>query len=491
MNVSEPANAGRLSWLVPAILALLVGATILLASSMSITWLMLIVLALGAVAAFFWSKDPRSFLLAGYAFTSTLFITKGLVAEGGVATPGLFVSLSDFFLAGLLVAWIVERALTRTRLAHWTPLHWLALAYVVWTWLTGLGSVGGFFGALFYTRHFLVFLLLSEMIRSPQDLRRVLFALALGLSLHLVFAAAQMASGGQLEIQGYKASEAVNLTFENAGGLRSFRPSGLLAHPNGLGAYLVYVLPLLALFWLLGPGRLGKARWWVVSALLAGSFAALVATLSRAAWIAFLVALAFALVMACRKKILKARHVARLGAAGIATAGLALLAYPAALLRITEPDQRSTEARVVMIRQALSVIQEHPLAGVGIAGYRDAARKHSVHTETESQSDFQKQIARASVVHNRYLLTAAEQGLIGLALFLLLLWRFFRLFFKVERWPDPVFLAAGLGITAALLGQYVLYAFDHYYNDIIPPGLLWIFFGLQLAISNLVAERAP
>src|SRR5208337_4067564 len=87
------------------------------------------------------------------------------------------------------------------------------------------------------------------------------------------------------------------------------------------------------------------------------------------------------------------------------------------------------------------------------------------------------------VVHNKYLLTFAELGVIGLILFLLFLLALVWFPFAKLQWKSPFQYALTLGLSGSVVGQIVFYMFDHFSYDI-RLSMLYVTAGL------LVASRA-
>jgi O-antigen ligase len=189
------------------------------------------------------------------------------------------------------------------------------------------------------------------------------------------------------------------------------------------------------------------------------------------------------LVAGARKRLIATRNVFAVAAALGCLLALVAVAYPAAYLRITESDHRSGEARMVMMDQALLIIGRHPVTGVGFGGYNRAAQNNIPESYSHLSQPFQEQLLKG-VVHNKYLLVTAEHGLIGLALFLALLWRHLAIFFRVPAWRPGLSGPLALGITGAIAGQAVFYLFDHFYLDV-RMELLWFCFGLLIALARM------
>ena len=94
-------------------------AGILLATfDLSLTWLVLIDGGLAFVALTFLSGRPLAVLFSCYVATVSIELTKGIIAEGGVYTPGLYLSLSDLFLIPMATTQVVLFLLERRRRAR-------------------------------------------------------------------------------------------------------------------------------------------------------------------------------------------------------------------------------------------------------------------------------------------------------------------------------------------------------------------------------------
>jgi O-antigen ligase len=187
--------------------------------------------------------------------------------------------------------------------------------------------------------------------------------------------------------------------------------------------------------------------------------------------------------LAVRTRMIALSHVLALTAVLGVFVSVATIAYPAAFLRITESDERSSEARWAMMDQALLIIRRNPMLGVGYGGYNRAAQTNVPESYAQLSPAFRDELLKG-VVHNKYLLVAGEHGLIGLGLFLALLWTHVRLFFTVRHWRTRFELALVAGLTSAVAAQLVFYLFDHFYNDI-RIEMLWVTFAVVVAVIRL------
>ena len=139
-------------------------------------------------------------------------------------------------------------------------------------------------------------------------------------------------------------------------------------------------------------------------------------------------------------------------------------------------------ARLAMIDQATLIITQHPLTGVGLGGYNKAAQTAIPTYFAELLPAFRATLLKG-VVHNKYLLTFAELGVIGLILFLLFLLALVWFPFAKLQWKSSFQYALTLGLSGSVVGQIVFYMFDHFSYDI-RLSMLYVTAGL------LVASRA-
>ena len=87
-------------------------------------------------------------------------------------------------------------------------------------------------------------------------------------------------------------------------------------------------------------------------------------------------------------------------------------------------------------------------------------------------------------MHNKYLLIMAETGIVGMVLFMLMLWKFLSVVAKEDFWADPAYYCLALGFSAGVFGQVVFFMLDHFYVGL-RMNFLYIFFGLICAVVKL------
>ena len=266
----------------------------------------------------------------------------------------------------------------------------------------------------------------------------------------------------------------------------AFRPIGAFDHPNVLADYLTLLLAPALAFVLMGPQRISRRAWASALGVLVVAGLMLLLSLSRGGWAAFGLAAITISVIFLRHRLIGSTHLLAAGLALVLGLGVMVTAYPQVLWRLTKPDDRSTESRVVLSDQAWTLIKREPLTGVGFGNYNRAAHEVRPPSFANISIEYQEQILKL-VVHNHYLLVAAQMGLPALLFWIYLLWSMVRQAWPLHRWRDPGSWALGVGLAGALASQMLFLASDNYDADI-RVFMLWLTAGLLQAMTRLSSE---
>lgn len=475
------ARPGTLLWLLGAGAA--AGGVALLLAGGSAALLVAVLLGLSAGAVVVWTGQPRRALIAALFFFAPIDISKALVAPlDQFYSPGLYLSPAHLMLL-LLALWCAVAQLWQRR--GWprlTALDWGALLWLAWVALRSLGSAQGELAtatAVAYGLAVLAFLVVSHAVRDPADLRVALVASLAVLGLQVLYASAQLLTRSPLPLPGSKGlADVAELTFGGEG--LAFRPTGFFGHPNALSDHLSLVLPPLLAVLLLGRQRLAARTWWWALAGFVGAALMQLLTLSRSGWLVFALSSVVVCGLFVRAGLMPVRRLAALGLAAVAVLLATVVVYPQAVLRLTAPDDRSLESRVLLNDQATTIIAAHPWVGVGFGGYNRAAHEYIGPRFATVSADYQKALLTL-VVHNHYLLLAAELGLPALLFFVVWLTRVVRLPWPWQRWHDPGSFALAIGLSAAMLGQMLFLSADNFYADV-RVFMIWLTAGLLQAL---------
>lgn len=253
-----------------------------------------------------------------------------------------------------------------------------------------------------------------------------------------------------------------------AGGGTFLRAYGTVPHPNILGAFALVLLAGPAYLFLRenNRNRLALVLFAMGSALIAFTF-------SRAAWLGWL---AFLVVMFWKSRYLGRRKLLVLSGLGLLAVVLAL--YPLSdyvFTRVSNApvrtEQLSTSARTWLAGQALDLIGEYPLGGVGIGSFVVRLAEQAVEE------------AVIEPVHSLPLLVGAELGLPGLIV-LTGLAIVIAMAIKGAQHRRSVI------ISAALIALGVVSLFDHHFWSL-APGRVMLGLVLGLWQGQIHHDRAP
>lgn len=203
-------------------------------------------------------------------------------------------------------------------------------------------------------------------------------------------------------------------------------------------------------------------RWPAFAGYLAAAAAALLFTLSRGAWVGFLVMLAvFALFHPPVRRWLW------VGLVPLAGAAVLLPRITRRLLSIFQA--KSYLGRLFIWQSALDMIKDHPLTGVGAGVFMHVYGAY-VQPGANEQS--------VAYAHNLFLQVWSEFGLIGFVIFLAILGRVLYMSFRLARTGDSL----SQGIFAAFLGVLVHQQVDIPIWGFEAGGLFWLLVGLTTSL---------
>jgi O-antigen ligase len=250
-------------------------------------------------------------------------------------------------------------------------------------------------------------------------------------------------------------------------GLRILRAYGTLPHPNLLGGF--------ALFTLLGPAGLFLAnkRPNCAALILFGLGIVLIGlTFSRAAWLGLL---AFLFLLILKSEFLDRKRLFLLILTFALTAFLTL--YPLRDLVFTRisnapvaTEQLSAFGRGWLTEQAVDMIRQHPLTGVGIGSFVIELSTYAIEG------------ALIEPVHNILLLVGAELGILGP---LLLAGMFPAIVVNIVKAKSP----QAILVSGTLAGLGIISLFDHYLWSL-APGRIMLALALGLWAGQVAHNEA-
>jgi putative inorganic carbon (hco3(-)) transporter len=136
----------------------------------------------------------------------------------------------------------------------------------------------------------------------------------------------------------------------------------------------------------------------------------------------------------------------------------------------------SAQQRIELWRDAMDLFKQNPVTGTGFESYSHLGRV----------GDFRD-------THNYYVKVLAETGVVGLVLFVVLLWKLMRagttLYFDS---PDPFWRSIGLGFMGLLISAIIMNFFGDRWTYQQVDGFLWILLGCVIrGLLTIPEEPAP
>jgi O-antigen ligase len=389
------------------------------------------------------------------------------------AFGGMNVSITTVAVIGLLLAALVrwslgERrpALDRGLVAAFGGYVAVAAVSVVWARDRFLAAAW----ALLLVQNLLLLWVLLRMLRDRRDLERFVGFLLAGLAFESAVIIYQAVTGAGslagLRLGGYEATART-----------AARVGGTVGSPNVAAAYLSIMLPLALALALARVTRL--LRMLAGGAFVLGAVALLFGTVSRGGGLALLIGVGLVLVVALRRRWTGGGRLLGLAVPLV----LVLVATGGTLLSRVQFDNGAAQGRLPLLSLATAMIRDHPFLGVGANNFVPALPDYLT-----ASYDF----AWIYIVHNDYLLVAAELGAAGLALYGYFLFRLVRLGVRaVSRRTDPFLGAVAAGCAGGLAGRLLHMNIDVFNGRPQVQSLVTVVAVLVVADALWTAAREP
>lgn len=396
-----------------------------------------------------------------------------IAARAGLG--GYNVSLTTLALLGLYAIWLAQ-SLARDSDTPRLRLRPAALPFALLAILTlsvlvaSDRSVAGFEIALI-AQMLALFVYVASTVRSRQEVHFIVLLLLVGLLLNAVVSLVGYIVPGGLHVPGTASSPPG--VVDPIGS----RLGGTFAAPNTAGAYFAFMLAL-AISLCLSPVGARIRRLAIVAAVPAGI--GLTLTLSRGAWIAFVVS---GLVLLLGVRGQRASRVSPQAMIGAAACIIALVVPLQSVIssRLSSDDQGAAASRVPLLHLAGEMIADRPLLGVGANNFVVVLPEYA---GPAYSADW------LAAVHNKYLLICAESGLAALAVFLAFLWVTIRGGWRGRHNDDALLAAVALGLAAGLAGHAAHMSFDTFASRPMTE-TLWLAAGLIASPALAAKRRAP
>jgi putative inorganic carbon (HCO3(-)) transporter len=453
---------------------ILIGWILLL--DVSLKWEIASLAALGTAALMVGGSNR--ILLFMLVFSVPFYFGKALISrpEHLGLSSGVIVNHTDILALVLLLLFLARLALGHMETRPFPLIMAPALVWLVFSAPSILAARDGEFVIIQLINMGKLLLLcwvVAKSIKNEADLIWVITALMLAMLFQAFVGIYQGVSGRPVGLDFLTETTAVQKQVLSEG--LANRVQGTIGHPNSYAMYLTTVLPFaLALLF----SRIRRSFKLVAGIALSFGFLALIYSLSRSAWINFLVTICIVLLLAVRRKRISSKAAIRIAiATSLILVGFTLFGPKIILSRLTSPDRGSAHGRITLAQTALAIIKDHPWVGVGLNNYQLVSPQYDA-----------TNYVRNVTVHNLFLLIAAETGLVGLAAFLTFLaillvqaWRI------IKRAPNDIVWVAGVGVFSTFI-VVVLHGITDYalLGSVQLITQFWIIAGLSAALIQRI-----
>jgi O-antigen ligase len=435
--------------------ALLVGYLLTIISA--IQGFLLIILFLVFVCTFVWPEAGLYVLIFSMLLSPEIIV--GEIGRQATLSRGFTLRLEDFLLLFIGLSWFARTAVDKTTgLFRKTPLNqpiaaYILVCFVATLWGKITGDVKGFIGFFFVFKYFeymIVFFMVVNYVRTPDQAKRLLFCLFLTCFIVSVYGLIQIPGG-----------ERVSAPFE-----------GEMGEPNTFGGYLVFMGAVaVALIDHLKDmrQRLGLAL------LLAVLLISLLYTQSRASYLAIIPTYLTLAIFSRRRFYLLAAVIIALALSPLLLPRVAKERIAFTFTQAQEKGQiefgrlrldTSISARLYGWKSGLSALRKKPFLGYGVTGYR--------------------------FMDSQYPRILVETGILGMFTFIWLIQALFKV--GLRTWgehQDDLLRGLSVGLIAGLVGLLVhaIGANTFIIVRIMEP--FWALTGIVLALFAMNEESKP
>jgi len=290
-----------------------------------------------------------------------------------------------------------------------------------------------------FIRAYLIFIAVFNYLNTRKDISTVVTGLLLAVFMHSVIGVCQWRMGP------------LGLTFFEEPQFRYYRSYGLFVHPVMFADYLILIVPVVFRLFMFQHTQ-SKNRTLFYGAVFVFSAAALFSTFARGPWVGFILSMALMLsIDVIQKKFRYIKTIPLIMA--IVFGSFFLIKYsPKIYERLIEDTRVSTDSskiRMPLIKTAVRMIKAKPIFGTGLGCYIKWVRFFVVSDGSFDYDDLKQN------VHNSYLLIAAEIGILGLVLYLLVVAAILKVGLKVAKSKSSLISNLGKGVIFGYLALLI------------------------------------
>lgn len=261
------------------------------------------------------------------------------------------------------------------------------------------------------------------------------------------------------------------------------RPFGTQIHPDFLACVVGMICLMVACFALHVPK--GRLMRYALLGCVPLSFVIALASRARGPLVALVPAVALVLVLAVRRRLLGIRVIIVAGLVGLIGAAVAapqVTDLAKGMFGAKESNLAANwNGRWQINLMAFRMVRAHPFVGIGINSFEKQMKDYAYE---DNEFDFRP-------AHNLYILMAAENGMLGLGMVVLIGGVYGRYAYRLTRVKDPFYQSIGIGALGVLV--YVageeLNSFS--LKEDIPMAMFWAIFGILVAATRMAETEDP
>jgi O-antigen ligase len=428
-------------------------------------------------------------LIQPLSIEKIIYTAPGILSE--LRGLEIVLNAADLVLIALGLLVFVESFQQRKNLFYWDKKATLFLALIVWAAISYLihllffqtGFVSSAkLGLLHMSRNLLFVVIITSAIRTRADLIWVLIGVLVNILLQSALVTLSFFTHETYTFMRLLGGPTLSQTYAGSGDVVT-RAVGTVGVANQQGLFH-------AMFTFLLIGFFGvKNQTFKNLALLAilASFLGVIFTFSRGAWLSMILATILIVSIFIKRREITPKSWL-IGSLVMMVFVLAMSAVIQPIIdRLTKGDDGATGSRIRMIELAYDLWKEYPIIGVGPSEYVEAGLK--LYPPGYRANEWvglgnkaivpplgRIELARAYIpgypeiivplsVHNKYLLTLCELGIVGLVLWLMIFYEFYKDARVCSKAQDPFFRFLGVGGLGIVLVAVVYMNVDLFADD--------------------------
>lgn len=399
-----------------------------------------------------------------------LLLTAGY--RSGIANSGIFLSMVDISILGLVALWVIDRKtfnVTGDKRINWDPqLTKPAMCFLganVLSLLVSGDKTWCIYGIVNVIKLFALFFVVANSIKSQREIRYVMLFLVMGLFFQ----------GSMYLIQHYTQSDfnILGQSQVSSGFYDSTRERGLMGQANVSGNFFSACLLLSMSFYFMKRKPSSKILPGIT--ILFG-VCALIVTLTRIAWLSLMVSGMALIMIGLKRKWLKVGAVITI----LVILIMVIVGFWSSIAaRFEKEDKGAAYSRVPTMILMARIIRDHPFLGVGSNNYRDAWWRYLTDDVRDALSSG----------HNLYLLVFVETGVVGFLTFLWFIYAMLKKGFRTIGSKDVLKSKAAAGASMSIVSICIANLTN---GNVAGPlaNLLWFLGGFVSAIGVLEKEAS-